>query len=88
MSTEVLLLENETDMFNIFGNLDENIKLLENEYGVSIVCRGSEVKITGSEKSVEHCRRVLKRCVECSYGCCCVAVCIGIFYLIVKRLKS
>ena len=59
MSTEVLLLENETDIFNIFGNLDENIKLLESEYGVSIVCRGSEVKITGSEGDVARCRRAL-----------------------------
>ena len=59
MSTEVLLLENETDIFNIFGNLDENIKLLEGEYNVSIVCRGSEVKITGEERSVDRCRRAL-----------------------------
>lgn len=59
MATDVLVLENETDVFNIFGNLDENIKLLEKEYNVTVVCRGQEVKITGESEDTSRCRRAL-----------------------------
>ena len=31
----------------LFGTFDENIKLIQNEYMVSILCRGSELKVTG-----------------------------------------
>ena len=31
----------------LFGNFDENIKIIENEYAVSVVERGSDLKISG-----------------------------------------
>ena len=31
----------------LFGSSDENIKLIENEYTVNVVGRGSEVKVRG-----------------------------------------
>ncbi len=37
---------------NLFGSFDENIKILEKEYGVSIILRGSELKISGDTESV------------------------------------
>ena len=36
----------------IFGNGDQNVRLLENEFGVTAVCRGSELKFTGAEEGV------------------------------------
>ena len=36
----------------LFGSLDENIKPIEQEYHVSIVCRGSEMKISGEPDDV------------------------------------
>lgn len=36
----------------IFGNGDQNVRLLESEFGVTAVCRGSELKFTGSEEGV------------------------------------
>ena len=36
----------------IFGNCDQNIHLLEKEFSVTAVCRGSELRFTGAEKDV------------------------------------
>ena len=36
----------------IFGNGDQNVRLLESEFRVTAVCRGSELKFTGSEEGV------------------------------------
>ena len=37
----------------IFGNSDENAKLLEKEFGVTIICRGTEIKLSGEAAAVE-----------------------------------
>ena len=31
----------------LFGSFDENIKLVEKEYGVAILNRGTQIKISG-----------------------------------------
>lgn len=36
----------------LFGNFDENIKLIEKEYHVSIVGRDSEIKVSGEPEEV------------------------------------
>ena len=36
----------------IFGNGDQNVRLLEHEFGVTAVCRGSALKFTGEEEGV------------------------------------
>ncbi|MBR1762266.1 MAG: PhoH family protein, partial [Eubacterium sp.] len=37
---------------SLFGSFDENIKMIEREYSVSIVSRGSDLKIMGDEENV------------------------------------
>ncbi len=44
----------------LFGNFDENIKIVEKEYGVTILCRGTEVKIAGEEEQVDKARRAVE----------------------------
>ncbi len=39
---------------NLFGSFDENIKILEKELGVSMILRGSELKIWGDEEKVAY----------------------------------
>ena len=34
----------------IFGSCDENIRLLEQAFGVTAVCRGTQIKLTGSDE--------------------------------------
>lgn len=46
---------------NVFGKLDENIKKIEEAYGVVVVYRGDQVQITGSEAGSEKAEAVLKK---------------------------
>jgi phosphate starvation-inducible PhoH-like protein len=44
---------------SLFGSFDENIKLIEKEYGVSIISRGSDLKVVGDAENVSKACRVL-----------------------------
>ena len=57
---EFLQLENIEIAGNIFGNFDENVKIIEMECSVDITTRDSGVKISGSSESVEKAMRVLR----------------------------
>ena len=54
MTEQIINVERIEHMVNLFGSLDENIKLLEREYGVNIVCRDTELKICGEAEAVLH----------------------------------
>ena len=44
----------------LFGNFDENVKLLEREFGVSVSVHGSELSVSGeSEENTEKCSSVI-----------------------------
>lgn len=45
-------IERLEEVVNLFGAFDENIRLLEAEYGVSIVCRDENLKICGEADNV------------------------------------
>ncbi len=45
---------------NLFGQLDENIRLIENTLSVSIVTRDADIKITGADEDVVKAEKVLK----------------------------
>lgn len=47
-------------MVTLFGNCDQNIKLIEEHFLVSIVCRGTEVKITGESEGVSKAKRTIE----------------------------
>lgn len=44
----------------LFGSFDENIKLIEREFGVRITCRDSELKIDGEAENVSKSGRVIQ----------------------------
>ena len=41
----------------LFGNFDENIRLLEQQYHVTILNRDSDIKISGEPEDVMHATR-------------------------------
>ena len=43
----------------LFGNADQNIKIIEEHFGVNIICRGTEVKITGESEAVSKAQRTI-----------------------------
>ncbi|MDR0914497.1 MAG: PhoH family protein [Oscillospiraceae bacterium] len=54
METQINRIVNIDRMENaiaLFGSFDENIKIIENEYGVTIISRGSELRIAGDPEA-------------------------------------
>ena len=44
----------------LFGTFDENIRLIQNEYMVSVVCRDSQLKISGEIENVAKAGKVIE----------------------------
>ena len=47
------------DMIAVFGSFDENLRRIEEAFNVSIVNRGTDLKITGDEESADKAARTL-----------------------------
>ncbi len=60
MVEEVINIDRVEHALNLFGNLDANIKIIEDEYNVNIVARNSELKITGDSEQVYKAVKVIK----------------------------
>lgn len=43
----------------LFGSFDENVRLLEQEYSVTVTCRGTEIKVFGDEENVSRATRAI-----------------------------
>ena len=59
LSEKILKIENMEQASNLFGNLDENIKIIEKNYNVTTVLRGNEIKVMGSEKNIESAAKAI-----------------------------
>ncbi len=51
MTERQITVRDSAQMQEICGSFDENIKALEKLYGVSVLCRGEEIKIVGDESA-------------------------------------
>ena len=57
-------IQNLSHMMELFGKFDENIRLLEEEFGVQIIARQTQLRIIGNEKSVDMAFTVLNKLLE------------------------
>ena len=48
------------DLIAVFGSFDENIKRIEESLNVSIVNRGTDLRVTGDEEAVDKAARTLE----------------------------
>lgn len=46
-------------IMNLFGNFDQNLNVIEDEFGVDIIVREGEIKIIGAEQAVNMARKTL-----------------------------
>lgn len=60
MAEQILKFDALEQAVSLFGSFDENIKIIENEFNVSAVSRGSDLKICGSEEQVAMAVRAIK----------------------------
>lgn len=59
MIEQIINIDRMEQAVALFGTFDENIRLIQNEYMVSVICRGSELKITGEPENVSKAAKVI-----------------------------
>ena len=52
MAEKTITVDSMDTMLNLFGSYDENVNLIQREYGVVVLGRGEDIKITGDEQGV------------------------------------
>lgn len=53
MAEQLIHFDNFENVLGLFGSFDENIKVLESEYSVTVTLRGDMIKITGDDQNVK-----------------------------------
>ena len=59
MTEQTIEFEAMEQAVSLFGSFDENVKQIEREYGVSIISRGSDLKVVGDIEDVDKAVRAL-----------------------------
>ena len=60
MSERIINAERIEQIINVFGSFDENIKRIEQTYGVKITNRGTELKISGEDEASDRAGRAIE----------------------------
>ncbi len=60
MAEKIISIDNTDQMINLFGTYDENINVIQRQYDVVVLSRGTDIKITGSEANVEKAAKALE----------------------------
>lgn len=59
MAERLIHFDNFESVLGLFGNLDENIRIIENQYDVTVISRGDTLKITGESDAVDAASNVV-----------------------------
>lgn len=59
MFEQVINVDRMEQTVSLFGSFDENIKLIESQYNVKIISRGSEIKVSGDAENVSRAVRAI-----------------------------
>lgn len=66
LAEKIIEFESIEHAMNLFGNYDENMRIIEDAYNVKAVIRGDEIRITGPGEGVDKAEEVIKRLIEIS----------------------
>ncbi|MBQ8767022.1 MAG: PhoH family protein [Clostridia bacterium] len=59
MFEQVINVDRMEQTVSLFGSFDENIKLIESQYNVKVISRGSEIKVSGDAENVSKAVRAI-----------------------------
>lgn len=60
MTEKIIGIDKIDRLLELFGSYDENVNAIQKQYGVNIVNRGEEIKITGAEENVRCAAEAIK----------------------------
>jgi phosphate starvation-inducible PhoH-like protein len=66
LEERIIVLDNIDHIMNVFGNYDENIKVIEESFNIKITARDNELKITGEKANIEKAYELINKLVEVS----------------------
>ncbi len=66
MADKILNVNNTEQIIDLFGPYDENINLIQRQYGVVVISRGTEVIISGSEENVNNACQAIESLLKIS----------------------
>src|SRR3990172_6998611 len=58
--THLIRLKDPRECAVIYGNLDENLRLLEEEFDAHLIARGEQLRIQGGSEAVDQVRQVIE----------------------------
>lgn len=61
---KTLVLDKIEHAMNLFGNYDENIRIIQDAFNLKIAARGNEIKIIGDAGAAEKAEKVIKRLIS------------------------
>ena len=64
MAEQIIQAERMEQIINVFGSLDENIRIIEQEFGVTVINRDTELKVSGEEEAAQMAAKVLKGLIQ------------------------
>lgn len=64
MIEQTVNIERMEQVVELFGNFDKNVKFIENEYNVTVVSHGSEIKVKGEPANVSLAMRAINAMIE------------------------
>ena len=64
MTERIVNSDRVEDLITVFGSFDENLKRIEDTLGVSIVNRGTELRVTGDTEDVDKAARTLESLIK------------------------
>ena len=59
MYEQIINVDRMEQAVSLFGSFDENIKMVEKEFSVSVISRGSELKVTGEAENVSRASKAI-----------------------------
>lgn len=65
MTERTINAERVEQLIDVFGSFDENVRRIEDAFGVKITNRNNELKVTGDEEAADKGAAQLKRCWRC-----------------------
>ncbi len=63
-SLVTVTIQDEMALPSLYGDMDKNLRLIENNYGVILNARGNRIQIEGEEKSVARAEHLLRQLAE------------------------
>ncbi len=66
MADKIINVNDTEQIINLFGPYDENINLIQRQYGVVVISRGTDIKISGNEENVNKACQAIESLMKIS----------------------